>query len=81
MIAVSGLTKLYGSLTAVQDLSFSVEPGEILGLVGPNGAGKTTTLRSMAGIIPPTKGTIQVGGYDLGTSPTEAKARHAFNPD
>jgi ABC-2 type transport system ATP-binding protein len=81
MIAVSGLTKLYGSLTAVQDLSFSVAPGEILGLVGPNGAGKTTTLRSIAGIIPPTSGTIQIAGYELSTAATEAKARLAFIPD
>lgn len=81
MIAVSGLTKLYGSLTAVQDLSFSVAPGEILGLVGPNGAGKTTTLRSIAGIIPATRGAIQIAGHDLTNFPTEAKARLAFIPD
>ena len=81
MIAVSSLTKLYGSLTAVQDLSFSVAPGEILGLVGPNGAGKTTTLRSVAGIIPTTKGTIQIAGHELASAPTEAKARLAFIPD
>lgn len=81
MIAVSGLTKLYGSLTAVQDLSFSVAPGEILGLVGPNGAGKTTTLRSIAGIIPPTRGTIQVSGFDLANAPSDARARLAFIPD
>ena len=81
MITVDRLTKLYGSLTAVQDLSFSVAPGEILGLVGPNGAGKTTTLRSLAGIIAPTRGRIQVAGYDLAVSPTEAKAALAFIPD
>jgi len=59
MIQVQGLTKLYGSLIAVDDLSFSVAPGEVLGLVGPNGAGKTTTLRSLVGIIKPTRGTIR----------------------
>jgi len=56
MIEVRGLTKLYGSLMAVDDLSFAVAPGEVLGLVGPNGAGKTTTLRSLVGIIRPRGG-------------------------
>lgn len=81
MIEVSGLTKLYGTLTAVQDLSFSVAPGEILGLVGPNGAGKTTTLRSIAGIIPANNGAIRIAGHDLGQAPKEAKAALAFIPD
>lgn len=81
MISVTSLTKLYGTLTAVQDLSFAVGPGEILGLVGPNGAGKTTTLRSLAGIIPPTTGTIHIAGKDLARDPKEAKAALAFIPD
>jgi ABC-2 type transport system ATP-binding protein len=81
MIQVEGLTKVYGALTAVQDLSFAVGPGEILGLVGPNGAGKTTTLRSLAGIIPPTRGTIRIAGHDLGTEAILAKAELAFIPD
>lgn len=81
MIAVTGLTKLYGTLTAVQDLSFAVGPGEILGLVGPNGAGKTTTLRSLAGIIPPTRGAIQIAGHDLANAAREAKGALAFIPD
>ena len=81
MIEVEGLTKLYGSLVAVQDLSFRVGPGEILGLVGPNGAGKTTTLRSLAGIIPPTAGTIRIAGHDLRADPLPAKAALAFIPD
>jgi ABC-2 type transport system ATP-binding protein len=81
MIEIEGLTKLYGSLAAVQDLSFGVAPGEILGLVGPNGAGKTTTLRAIAGIIPPTRGTIRVAGHDLSSRPLEAKAALAFVPD
>jgi ABC-2 type transport system ATP-binding protein len=81
MIAVTDLTKLYGTLTAVQELSFTVGPGEILGLVGPNGAGKTTTLRSLAGIIPPTRGTIEIAGNDLARSPRAAKAALAFIPD
>ena len=81
MIEVTGLTKLYGSLTAVQDLSFRVGAGEILGLVGPNGAGKTTTLRSLAGIIRPTAGTLRVAGHDLQQAPIPAKRALAFIPD
>jgi len=81
MIQVTGLTKLYGSLAAVQDLSFAVGAGEILGLVGPNGAGKTTTLRSLAGIIPPTRGEIRIAGHDLGRERIAAKRAMAFIPD
>lgn len=81
MIEVAGLTKLYGTLTAVQDLSFTVAPGEILGLVGPNGAGKTTTLRSLAGIIQPSAGTVRIAGHGLAQDPTAAKAVLAFVPD
>ena len=81
MIEVDSLTKLYGSLVAVQDLSFAVGPGEILGLVGPNGAGKTTTLRCLAGIIPPSAGKIRIAGHALDTDPIAAKAALAFVPD
>ena len=80
MIDVRGLTKLYGSLVAVEDLSFSVAPGEVLGLVGPNGAGKTTTLRSLVGIIRPTRGTIRIGGSDMERDPVGAKRQLAFMP-
>jgi len=81
MIEVQGLSKLYGSLVAVDDLSFTVAPGEVLGLVGPNGAGKTTTLRSLVGIIRPTRGTIRIGGADMERDPVEAKRQLAFMPD
>jgi ABC-2 type transport system ATP-binding protein len=81
MIEVSELSKTYGSVHAVDSLSFSVEPGEVLGLVGPNGAGKTTTLRSLCGIINPTSGTIRIAGHDLRTHGPEAKAALAFVPD
>ncbi len=81
MIHVHDLTKVYGALTAVQGLSFHVPPGEILGLVGPNGAGKTTTLRSLAGIIPPSRGEIRIAGHDLARAPVAAKAALAFIPD
>src|SRR5512143_1930973 len=81
MIRVDNLTKLYGELVAVDDVSFSVSPGEVLGLVGPNGAGKTTTLRSLVGIVRPTRGTIQIGTHDLERDPVAAKRQLAFMPD
>jgi ABC-2 type transport system ATP-binding protein len=81
MIEVAGLTKLYGAFAAVQDLSFTVEPGEVLGLVGPNGAGKTTTLRCLSGIIPPSQGAIRICGEDLSAAPTRAKRHLAFFSD
>ncbi len=80
-VSVLGYTKAYGDFTAVEDLSFSVEKGEILGLCGPNGAGKTTTLRALAGILQPTRGSIRVAGFDLAREPVEAKKRLAFVPD
>jgi ABC-2 type transport system ATP-binding protein len=81
MIEVEGLTKLYGEFVAVNELSFSVQPGQVMGLVGPNGAGKTTTLRCLAGIIPPTRGRIRICGHDLATDPIEAKRQLAFFTD
>ena len=81
MIEVEGLEKQYGDFPAVRGLSFSVQPGEVLGLVGPNGAGKTTTIRSIAGIIIPTRGTIRIGGHDLASQPVAAKSMLAFIPD
>jgi len=81
MIAVDSFTKLYGDLVAVENLSFAVGAGEVLGLVGPNGAGKTTTLRALAGIIAPTRGSIAIAGFPLSTQPVQAKQRLAFIPD
>jgi ABC-2 type transport system ATP-binding protein len=81
MIEVEALTKRYGSFTAVTNLSLSVRPGEVLGLVGPNGAGKTSTLRCLAGIIPPSGGTIRIAGHDLAADPVAAKRALAFFPD
>jgi ABC-2 type transport system ATP-binding protein len=81
VIEVAGLQKLYGELAAVQDLSFEVRPGEVVGLVGPNGAGKTTTLHCLAGITVPTRGRVRVAGHDLATDPVAAKAALAFVPD
>jgi ABC-2 type transport system ATP-binding protein len=81
MIQVTGLTKTYQALIAVDALSFSVGPGEVLGLVGPNGAGKTTTLRCLSGILPPSLGTISIGGHDMVVDPVAAKGTLAFVPD
>lgn len=81
MIEVEGLTKLYGDFAAVADLGFQVQPGELLGLVGPNGAGKTSTLRCLAGIIPPSRGTIRIAGHDIVRDPVAAKRELAFFSD
>jgi ABC-2 type transport system ATP-binding protein len=81
MIVVDGLTKHYGEFVAVRELSFTVRPGEVLGLVGPNGAGKTTTLRCIAGIIPPSAGSIRIAGHSLLDTPVPAKRELAFFPD
>jgi ABC-2 type transport system ATP-binding protein len=81
MVQVEGLTKLYGEFTAVNELSFSLQPGEVMGLVGPNGAGKTTTLRCLAGIIPPSRGGVRVGGQDIVREPIAAKKQLAFFTD
>src|SRR3954462_13025847 len=81
MIQVELLTKLYGEFIAVNELSFGVQAGQVLGLVGPNGAGKTTTLRCLSGIIPPTRGSIQICGQDLARDPIAAKRQLAFFTD
>ena len=81
MIEVTGLTKLYDQFVAVNDLALTVRPGEVLGLVGPNGAGKTTTLRCLAGIIPPTRGTVRICGVDIHAEAVTAKRHIAFLSD
>jgi ABC-2 type transport system ATP-binding protein len=81
MIEVEALAKRYGSFTAVTGLSFSVSPGQVLGLVGPNGAGKTTALRCITGIIPMSAGTVRIAGHDLASDPVAAKRELAFFPD
>jgi ABC-2 type transport system ATP-binding protein len=81
VIEVEHYSKLYGDFRAVHDLSFTVAPGDVLGLVGPNGAGKTSTLRALAGILQPSAGTIRIDGIDLVQSPVPAKRRLAFIPD
>jgi ABC-2 type transport system ATP-binding protein len=81
MIEVDRLTKLYGDFVAVNELSFAVQSGEVLGLVGPNGAGKTSTLRCLAGIIPATRGSIRICGFDLALETIAAKKQLAFFTD
>ncbi|HLM67844.1 MAG TPA: ABC transporter ATP-binding protein [Longimicrobium sp.] len=81
MIEVQQLTKRYEGRTAVDRLTFTVQGGEILGLVGPNGAGKTTTMRAICGIHPPSSGTVRVGGHDVERDPLAAKRLLALIPD
>ena len=81
MLQIQGLTKTFGALTAVRNLSFEVRGGEIVALLGPNGAGKTTTLRCLASILQPTSGRIIVDGFDLLTQPEKAKQKMAFVPE
>jgi len=81
MISVSHLTKTYGDFKAVDDLSFEIGAGEIVGLIGPNGAGKTSTLRCIVGIQAPSTGAITVAGHDIVRSPVEAKREMAFMAD
>ncbi len=81
MIDVQHLTKTYGAFKAVDDFSFRVDPGEIVGLIGPNGAGKTSTLRCIVGIQAPSAGTVSVGGHDIVKDPVDAKRLLAFMAD
>ncbi len=81
MIDVQSLTKEYGRLRAVDNLSFKVEPGEVLGFLGPNGAGKTTTMRIIAGFLPPTTGRVLVCGADIETQSVAAKQRIGYLPE
>jgi ABC-2 type transport system ATP-binding protein len=81
VIEVEHLTKRYGRITAVDDVSFRVERGEILGFLGPNGAGKTTTMRVLTGFMPATEGRAAVAGFDVFTQPIEAKRRTGYLPE
>ena len=81
MIEVSHLVKSYRDLKAVQDVSFEVKAGEILGFLGPNGAGKTTTMRILTGVIPPTSGSVKVCGFDVFEQPMEVKKRIGYLPE
>jgi ABC-2 type transport system ATP-binding protein len=81
MIEVSNLTKRYASGTAVDDISFTVARGEIVGLLGPNGAGKSTTMRVLSGFMPATSGTVRVAGFDVFHDSEEARRRIGYMPE
>ncbi len=81
MLQVINLIKDYNKFRAVDGITFTVNPGEIVGLLGPNGAGKTTVMRCIAGILLPTSGEIRINGYDLLTQQVEAKKGLAFVPE
>ena len=81
MIEIDKLYKHFGSLVAVDDLSFSVSQGEVLGFLGPNGAGKSTTMKMIAGFLTPTSGTISVCGFDVEANPVEAKRCIGYLPE
>ncbi|MCM1144591.1 MAG: ABC transporter ATP-binding protein [Blautia sp.] len=81
MIKVENLVKKYGNHVAVDHLSFEVEKGQIYGFLGPNGAGKTTTMNMMTGYLAPTKGTVQICGFDMLTQPEKAKKHIGYLPE
>ena len=81
MIKVEGLTKRYARTVAVDDISFEVEKGQIVGFLGPNGAGKTTTMRVLTCFLPPTTGKVTVAGFDVQENPMEVKKRIGYLPE
>ena len=81
IIAINGLTKRFGAITAVDDISFSVPEGELFGFLGPNGAGKTTTIRMLTGILTPDAGEVSIGGIDMQKHPVAAKMQMGIIPE
>ena len=81
MIEVEHLSKIYGSTAAIQDVTFSVEPGEIMGFLGPNGAGKTTTMRILAGFLPATRGTAKVAGFEVHEHSMQVRQNIGYLPE
>jgi len=81
MIELNQLTKKFGDLVAVNDVTLKVEPGEFFAVLGPNAAGKTTLIRVLAGLLKPSAGTARVAGFDIQTAPLEARCRLAYVPD
>jgi ABC-2 type transport system ATP-binding protein len=81
MIEINHLTKRYGTLRAVDDLSFNVEPGTVLGFLGPNGAGKSTTMKMITGFLSPTAGNVRVCGHDVEGAPIQAKSCMGYLPE
>src|SRR5687767_12279521 len=81
MIEISNLSKRYGELTAVDDITFNVQAGEVLGFLGPNGAGKSTTMKMITGFLAPTSGTVRVCGHDVEGAPLAAKSCMGYLPE
>ena len=81
VIQVQGLTRYYGKLCAVRDISFEVHRGEVFGLLGSNGAGKSTTIKMLCGLLKPTRGSVSVAGVDLARKPLQAKAMLGYLPE
>ena len=81
MIEVEHLSKIYGSTAVIQDVTFSVEPGEIMGFLGPNGAGKTTTMRILAGFLPATRGTAKIAGFEVHEDSMRVRQKIGYLPE
>ncbi len=81
MIEIKGLSKCFGDLTAVNDISLSIPKGEFFVILGPNAAGKTTTIKVMAGLMKPTSGSVHICGYNIELDPLDARKRMAYLPD
>ncbi len=81
MIEVRGVSKRYGNVVAVRDVSFEVERGEVVAFLGPNGAGKTTTMRVLTGCLAPTSGSVKIAGHDMLTEPAEARRAIGYLPE
>ena len=81
MIRVKGLTKRYGDLVAVRNVSLEVASGEVVGFLGPNGAGKTTTMRMLTGFLPPSEGSVEIAGHPLETEPIAARRAVGYLPE
>ncbi|HET8705780.1 MAG TPA: ATP-binding cassette domain-containing protein, partial [Pseudomonadales bacterium] len=81
MIVIEKLTKTFGPFTAVDNMSFTVKPGEVLGFLGPNGAGKSTTMKMICGFLTPTEGKVSVHGFDTQTQAIEAKKLIGYLPE
>lgn len=80
VVRIAGLTRKFGDLTAVDQVTFSVNQGEIFGLIGPNGAGKSTLIKMLTTLLPPTSGTASVAGYDIVTDPAEVRRHLGYVP-
>lgn len=81
MLTVKNLTKVFGDTVAVNNVSFSIAPGEIFSLIGPNSSGKTTIVKSILGLIEPTEGILEIGGHNITKDPESAKALMGYIPD